>query len=376
MYLNRRLFGTALHISFWERPFSVRRWGTTLLLAAVWFPLRTLDSMARVLDRVFYPRFAEQRVRAPVFIAGAPRSGTTFIQSLLALDEERFAHVKLYHTVFPSVLLVRGIQRLGALDRALGAPVGRAVGWLERRIFDGWRDMHPMQFTRPEEDEGFLFWTFVSEAIFLLFPYFDALREVAFPDDLPSEERKAYMHFYHRTLQRHLYATGPEKTLLSKSTSFGGRVESILEAYPDARIVHMVRHPYECLPSHVSVFRPAWRVHSPEIASDPETSRAYADVAVSWMRAMYEKSPKIDSQRYVCVQYTDLVRDPEGTIERIYAHLGFEPGEAFRTRLHRAAESSRRYRSEHLYTLEEFDLSRVWVQERLGDVMDAYGFEP
>jgi omega-hydroxy-beta-dihydromenaquinone-9 sulfotransferase len=376
MYLNRRLFRTALRITFRERPFSVRRWGVTLGVGAVYVSLRALNSLARGLDRLFCPDFAQQPLRAPVFIAGAPRSGTTYMQFLLALDEERFSHVKLYHTVFPSVLLVRGVQCLGALDRKLGGPVARGVGWIERRLFRGWRDMHPMQFSRPEEDEGFLFWIFVSEAIFLLFPYIDALREVAFPDELPSDERRAYMRYYRSTLQRHLHATGPEKMLLSKSTSFGGRVRSMIEAFPDARIVHMVRHPYECLPSHVSVFRPAWRVHSPDIASDPATSRAYADVAVSWMRAMYEAHNKLDEERYICILYSDLVADPAAVIDRIYRHFGFEPGDAFRARLHEAIERSRRYQSEHLYSLEEFGLSRAWVQERLGDVMDAHGFEP
>jgi len=375
VYLNHRLLRTALRVTARERPFSLRRWAWIAGFAALYFPIRTLVSVSRWLDRWLYPEFTRQPVREPVFIVGAPRSGTTFLQSLMALDEEHFAHIKLYHTILPSVVLLRGIRRIAALDRHCGRPFARLAGWLERSAFERWSDVHLMAFAKPEEDEGLLFWTFVGESIFLLFPYIEELREVAFPDQLPSRERRAFMRHYRRTMQRIVYATGPEKTLLSKSTSFAGRIDSMLEAYPDARIVHLVRHPYECLPSHVSAFYPAWESHSPEIARDSDVSRAYAEVATDWMRELYEKRSKFDAERYLSVRYRDLVRDPLGTIEGIYAHLGLEIGEDLRARLRAAVAESREYRSHHHYSLEEFGLSPEWVQERLGDVMDAYEFE-
>lgn len=35
--------------------------------------------------------------------------------------------------------------------------------------------MHKMRFAEPEEDDGFFVYTFVTEAIYLLFPYVRAL---------------------------------------------------------------------------------------------------------------------------------------------------------------------------------------------------------
>src|SRR5262245_35804788 len=131
MYLNRRLLWSALRIAIWEQPFSLRRWGWIALFAALYAPTWLLVSLARGLDRLFLPAVRRQPLRAPLFIVGAPRSGTSFLQYLLALDEEHFTHVKLYHTILPSALLVRGIQSAISLDRRWGRPFERAVSWLE-----------------------------------------------------------------------------------------------------------------------------------------------------------------------------------------------------------------------------------------------------
>ena len=44
-------------------------------------------------------------------------------------------------------------------------------------------------------------------------------------------------------------------------------------------------------------------------------------------------------------------------------------------RLAQSARVSRDYESAHVYTLEEYGLSRAWIRERLGDVLAAYGFD-
>ena len=149
----------------------------------------------------------------------------------------------------------------------------------------------------------------------------------------------------------------------------------MLEAFPDARIIHLVRHPYECIPSHVSLFWLAWNAHSPEIMKDSPESRAYAKLAVDWYRSMLENRAKFDDSRYVCIRYTDLRNDPLGTIERMYAHFGFDMTRATRERLESAHEHTRGFKSAHSYSLEEYGLSKRWIQDQLDDVLNAYGFE-
>jgi hypothetical protein len=374
MYINLKVLGKAGYITFFKRAPRLRRWGWTLLITLVYGTIWCVVALGRLLDHVLFPRFKQQEIREPVFIVGAPRSGTTFMQNLLCLDQERFTHFNLYQTIFPSVCYQRLFDLLRTLDGRSGV-FSRLARRVERRFFGAWDHMHPLVFDRPEEDEGLFVYTLMTESVYLLLPWVEELPEPGFPDRLPMRARRRLMRYYKSCVQRHVYATGPRKTLLSKSTSFAGRIDSMLETFPDARVVHVVRHPDACIPSHVSVFYPVWRAHSPEIAEDSPESRAYAQLAVDWYRSMFDKRHKFDEDHYICITYDELVGDPRATVARIYDHFGLQMSDAMRARLERAARVSREYESSHAYSLAQYGLSEQWIRERLGDVLEAYGFE-
>ena len=71
--------------------------------------------------------------------------------------------------------------------------------------------MHRLRFDQPEEDDGFFVSSFVTEAIYLLFPHIDELWEAGFADALSPKARRKLMRFYRSCLQRQLYANGPEQ---------------------------------------------------------------------------------------------------------------------------------------------------------------------
>jgi hypothetical protein len=375
MYLNLRLFFRAERLALFGRPFRVRRWAYVLFFSALFGLMWLAVAFGRLLDHLLFPGFRKQTVREPVFIIAPPRSGTTLTQKLMSLDDERFVHVKLYQTIFPSVTYQRTFDALVWLDQRCGAPLARLVGWVEKKWFGGWDALHRLRFNQPEEDDAFFLYCFVSEAIYLLFPFVEELWEAGFPDALPPEERRKVMQFYRSCLQRQLYANGPGKTLLSKATQSSGTVESLREAFPDAKFITIVRHPYQSVASHVSVFHPAWRAHSPEIAKDSPESKAYARLAVEWYKHLFRFRKQVDARHYHCIDYRDLVRNPREAIEELYAHFGWTVSETYRARLIEATQRQREFKSAHEYTLEEFGLSKQWIQEQLGEVLDAYALE-
>jgi len=372
MYINLRLLFRALALSLLEQPFRLRRWVYVWLFGALFALFWLAVALARLLDDVLFPGYRRQPVRAPVFIIAPPRSGTTLTQKLLSLDDERFVHVKLYQTIFPSVTLQRAIAGLASLDGKCGRPLALALRWAEKRWFGGWDDMHKLRLCEPEEDDGFFVYTFVTEAIFLLFPFVDELWEAGFSDALPVHERRRLMQYYRSCLQRHLYANGPDKTLLSKITQACGSVDGLLEEFPDARFITIIREPYDSVASHVSVFYPVWIAHSPEIAKDSPTSRAYGRLAVEWYKHMFEFRNKVDPARYYCIDYRDLVRDPAASIEKVYTHFGWSMRESYRDRLADATRRQREFVSHHAYSLDEFGMSREWIQHELGELLDFY----
>ena len=335
-------------------------------------PANTMRTKGRALDHVFFPGFRRQRIIEPVFIVAPPRSGTTLTQKLMSLDDERFLHVKLYQTIFPSVCFQRFFDGVVWLDQHTGCLLAKFAEWMEKKFFGGWDDMHKLRFNQPEEDDGFFVYSFVTEAIFLLFPHVDELWAAGFPDALLPEDRRKLMRYYASCLQRHLYANGPDKTLLSKATQSSGAVDSLREAFPGARFITIVRHPYQSVASHVSVFYPAWRAHSPDIAKDSAVSKSYALLAVRWYQHLFDFGKRVEAGNYYCMDYRDLTRNPRETLEKLYQHFGWNLSATFRTRLDTATERQRNFKSEHNYSLEEFGLSKEWIQEELGPLMDYY----
>jgi len=375
MYFNYKLFLKAEYLALFRRPFRLRRWGYVLLFSGLFLLFLLVVVVGRALDHVFFRRFRKQPVAGPVFIIAPPRSGTTLVQNLLSLDEERFVHLKMYQTIFPAVCYQRFIDALSWLDRRLGCPFQNLMSWCEKKWFGGWDDLHKMRLNQPEEDDALFLYAFESEAIFMLFPFVRELWEAGFPDALPLEERRKLMRYYRSCLQRHLHANGPGKTLLSKATQSSGTVESLLEEFPDAKFITIVRHPYRSVASHVSLFVPVWQAHSPDIAKDGPVARDYARLAVEWYKHLFTFRQRVTQRQYHCIDYRDLVRNPRKTVENLYAHFGWTMNETCRVRLDAATHRQRDFKSKHEYTLEEFGLSKEWIQQELGEVLDAYGLE-
>ena len=372
MYFNHRLFLRALALALFRMPFRLKRWAYVILFSGLFLLSLAVIVLGRALDHIFFPRFRRQPVSGPVFIVAPPRSGTTLLQNLLSLDEQRFVHLKLYQTIFPSVCYQRLCGALVGLDRYLGSPIARLMAWCERKWFGGWDDMHRLRLSQPEEDGALLLYAFESEAIFMLFPFVDELWQAGFPDALPPGERRKLMRYYRSCLQRHLYANGPDRTLLSKCSQSAGMLQSLLEEFPDARFINIVRHPDQSVASHVSLFVPIWQSHSPEIARDGPVAKAYARLAVEWYKNLFAFRKSVDPSRYYCIDYRDLSRDPGETVERLYAHFGWSLSDAFRRRLADATRRQRQFKSKHEYTLEEFGVSKAWIRQELGDLIAAY----
>ena len=374
MYLNIGLTSRALFHSFLGQPFRLRRWliVTFFMLLLSWFWV--VVAIGRALDHVFFPAFRRQEIRRPVFIIAPPRSGTTFLQKLLAQNREAFAPVLMYQTIFPSIFIQKIILGIGALGRNPDSLLGLLVTWFERRFFGGWDNMHKMRLAQPEEDDGFFVYTFVTEAIYLLFPYVRLLWGAGFADDLPPAQRRRVMRYYRSCLQRHLYLHGKNKILLSKATQLSGSVNSLRAEFPDARVINILRNPAESIASHISVFYPVWRWVNPALPKKSQESLEYAELAAAWFRHLEEKNSRADRSRYLRILYRDLVSRPAETVRSIYRHFRIPLSPRASAKITQAAKKSLEYKSTHHYSLREFGLSADWLRHQLGPMMKKYGF--
>ncbi|MFP3869746.1 MAG: sulfotransferase family protein [Syntrophobacteria bacterium] len=374
MYFHYPTLFKGLRLTFSRRYFSPRHACLVAVFVSLFLLLRTFVWVVRLLDPVLFPGYRKQCIRAPVYIIGNPRSGTTFTHRLVCLDQQ-FSYLKLYHTVFPAVSFYKFFAVAARLDYGLGSPFARALNRISRRGFRGWETIHKTGPQKAESDEMLFVYAMLSPLLGLLLPFLGELEQATFVDKLPAAKRSKLMEYYRDCLQRHMFATGPDKTLLQKVALIAGRLGSILEVFPDMRIVHLIRHPYESVPSLISMFCAPWRTLAPQVKQDSQASRGVAKMIFAYYRYVLQLKRSLPENQFIEVRYQDLVRDPKGTVAWIYEKLNLEMADEYRKALEDESETARHYKSRHTYSLEDFGLTREMVYEELHEVFEEYDFK-
>lgn len=263
-------------------------------------------------DRLLGPEFEACEVKAPIFILGHWRSGTTLLHHLLTLGEH-FAYPNGFQVTNPHTFLTREKAVLPYLDKMAA----------EARPMDN-VEMNPLS---PEEHEwGLITLSLRSPLLAWTFPHrrADYERYLTFRD-VPANEiaawKKGFVYFLQKLTWRY------QRTLALKSPADTGRIRLLLEMFPDARFINLVRNPY-------AVFRSTWNLYRKAISEmhlQAPGDDSIEDQIINWYRIMYdayfEDLPLIPPGQFCEVRFEDLEADKVNQIGRIYAELklpGFE----------------------------------------------------
>jgi hypothetical protein len=335
----------------------------------------SLDAVCFALDPILFPSLRRTTVVAPVFILGHARSGTTLLHRLMSEDAERFSAFRLYELFLPSLLQKRLVRALGCFDRRwLGGSIDRRVrAWDERR-FGKTRDVHAMSLFEAEEDDGVLTYSCASGAWIVRLPYLGEL-DFYHVDEWPERKRRRHMRFYAECVRRQLHLNGGYKTHLSKNPIFAGRVESLLETFPDARIVVPFRHPYETIPSLLQLMQLAWTMRRWSPAEMERSLHVLAEQSFHTYRHPLEVLARHPETPHAIVDYAELVAEPKKVVERVYAQLGIAMTADYEAALVAAQQRARAHRTSHRYSLEQFGLEAGEIRDRLADLFERFHWE-
>lgn len=335
----------------------------------------TFHAICFLLDGLFYPDLRKVEVRAPIFMVGHARSGTTLTHRLLSQDSGRFSSFMLYELYFPSLIqkkVIRFIARWDA-EKLRGLLAGQVRAWEEWR-YGPMRHMHNMGLTEHEEDDIALYWSMAAGFWITKMPY---MGDLDFYDmnAWPERKRRRYNDFFRECIRRQLYLNGPEKTHLSKNPMYSGRVASLIEAFPDARFIVNVRNPDETIPSLLSLMRGGWKAMGWDDEKQRKTLAILAEQ--SWHTYLHpiealDANPDVPS---AIVDYRDLTSDPAATIERVYRDLDLPMTEAFRETLAAEGKRERKHQTRHTYSLEQFGLEADAIRTHLGVLFDRFGWD-
>lgn len=245
--------------------------------------------------------------KPPLFILGHWRSGTTMLHELLVLDK-RHTYPTTYECFAPNHFVVT--ETIASRIFKFLVPPRRPM------------DNMPAGWARPQEDE------FALCNLGVPSPYLT----IAFPNEppqnqeywtlehVPPEGRERWKKTFVRFL-REINRRTPKRIVL-KSPPHTGRVKLLLEMFPDAKFVHIVRDPFVIFPSTVHLWK---TLYSTQGMQKPKFE-GLEEYVFANLERMYERFEAerdlIPPENFCEVRYEDLVADPVARMREVYERLG------------------------------------------------------
>jgi hypothetical protein len=379
MTYNFRLFWRTFYRSFFAANntpahLARKRLLFLLLFYLVWPIGSLLHWFCFFLDDIFFPGHKTQPIEKPLFIIGNLRSGSTFLHRLLSRDSETFASLTIWDIYLsPSVTQKKITRFFARLDNKLGGHVHRLLFEFDRRTLGKFK-IHRISFFQPEEDENILFHIWDSLWVSFLFPFMDEFPNYQhFDEALAPEHKRRIMAFYKSMLQRHMYATG-KKYFVAKNPAFSPKIETLLEFFPDARIIYLARNPLDMLPSTVS-----WINYARRVFTKPKEKYLYLDEIVDFTQHWYRYPLKYldahPSPRYLILNYDDLIQRPEQVIRSFYEQFGYPDKPGLDRIVDEAVKETLSFNSDHVYSYAEMGFTREQIVELYSDIFQRFGFD-
>jgi hypothetical protein len=324
------------------------------------------------LDPILFASLRRTSVTAPIFCIGHARSGTTYLHRLMAADPQ-FSYPLMYELFFPSLLQKRLLRLLFRLDAAVfGGRLRRRLDAIEEQRFAPTDDMHKTGFFVPEEDDFFLTWSLCSGFWIVMFPFMGEL-DFYHVDQWPDRKRRRAMGFYSECVRRQIALNGGG-THLSKNPTFCGRVEALIETFPDARFIVPLRNPDETIPSLLKLLKNEWELRGRDERLIAKSLRVLADQSFDAYLRPLDVLARHPEVRSAVVDYRELVAHPEATMRRIYRELGLDLGPVA-AKAFEAAGAGGGHESAHRYSLQEFGLDPREIHTRLAGLFEQYRWD-
>lgn len=320
--------------------------------------LQLLEKRLRLVeDRRRHPEIAEEVVRAPIFIVGAPRTGSTHLHALMG--QVAAARVpSFWEMTLPSPPPARET----ANDDPRIARVQAMTDQIPREM----QKRHPMAPRRPEQCNMLLDWSFINFA-----PV--ASYEIPTYRDwfLGADHSPAYEAHY-RTLQHLQWRHSGQWVLKYPKHLFA--LDALLERYPDARFVWTHRDPATFLPS-VASLTGLMRAPTPGFDARKFGREWVTLEEISLRRGVELRDRRTDlADRHLDVQYRDLMADPVGTVRRICDRFGIAFEGACEERVGSWIDEHPKTRfGVHEYTPEQYGLVADGLRRRFAFYIERFG---
>jgi len=270
--------------------------------------------------------------KPPVFILGHWRSGTTLLFQLMTADPQ-FAFPHVVEIFNPFTFLT--IEQNGILEAAGQRTWKRPMDNVEVSLFSPGEEEFAIGMLSLRSP--LLSWTFPLNT-----RYYD--RFLSFKDATPEDRerwKRSYLYFLKKLTYRY-----EGKQLLLKSPPNTARIKLLLELFPDAKFIHIHRHPVKVFRSTLHLYKKsAFRLNLQKIPSDTEIEDTIIRRYKIMYDAFWEDVPSIPGGNFIDISFEELVHDFEGTIKTIYQKLHIKGFDIYHPHLKEKIATLQRYKT-------------------------------
>jgi hypothetical protein len=320
------------------------------------------------LDHVFFPGFAKAKIDRPIFIIGNPRSGTTVLHRFLH-SSGQVCSFRVWQMFVPSIT-----------GQLLLRPLVPAFARLNPARHYA-NEAHETGLDSIETDEALFSFRFLDGLFtFLFFMGWSAEDELGKLIEHYAEGSKANardLAYYESCLRRLVYVSRKGR-VLGKPFTFVLRIRDVLEAFPDARLLYLVRDPLEVIPSGINMVSKVTDKQFNTSALPAEVRQRYYENLYrgecELYREFFEVYSKggIPDKNLMIVRFPDLMRDFEGVMDKVMEFSELPVTDEFREAIRAQAEKQRHHASKHEYSLDAFGITEERVRSDLRFVYETW----
>jgi hypothetical protein len=188
--------------------------------------------------------------------------------------------------------------------------------------------------------------------------------------DLAPEEVRAWQAALRRFFQRITYRD--PRRIVVKSPPHTARVRVLLEMFPDAKFVHLVRDPFDLYASTVNLWKSLNEVQRLQSLGDETWLEEYVLSSLERMYAAFESDRQLLSDnQLVDLRYEELVNDPVGQLRQVYGQLELGDFARVEPAVTRHLAEVKNYRTNR-FVLDEATCDRV--RQRWAGYFERYGY--
>ncbi len=321
------------------------------------------------------PGVLDEEIVAPLFVAGAPRTGTTLLHGLLAADPAHRAPLG-WELLWPVPPPDPDPERRASDPRI---EIAERELTLPQTVVSGLLSIHVYGASRPKECLSAMSFSFRSEEFTARF------HVPSYETWLFREADLAPAYAMHRLVLQILQRRTGRARWALKSPVHLHSLAALEATYPDARIALTHRDPATMLASLTSLVAHLRWAHSDRVdaaaIARAHVERYHQTLDRTWREEIGDgESGKVGQPRRPSatgrhhLRYADLVADPIARIAELYDRFGLDFSSELQASLQVDVERrTRQEHGDHAYDLEALGLDRADLRERFRRYREHFG---